>query len=162
MRSSTAPIRHRMTGTGGRRGASLALVAAGCCGCCLSLRRSVHPASTGQKTSSALQIAVLPAVAKCDHFCAIWHDACTEWGMKQPRRGSAMSSRLLRRKGFTGAGQREGTIGVREGDHGSGPGGEWSLSSHSPGQEPWSLGFEELARLRREAGDADGLDGELN
>ena len=112
--------------------------------------------------SSALQIAVIPAVAKCDHFCAIWHDACTEWGMKQPRRGSVMSSRLLRRKGFTGAGQREGTIGVREGDHGSGPAEGWSLSSHSPGQEPWSLGFEELARLRREAGDADGLDGELN
>jgi len=82
--------------------------------------------------------------------------------MKQPQRGSVMSSRLLRRKGFTGAGQWEGIVGVGEGNYGSGPAGEWSLSSHSPGQEPWSLGFEELARLRREAGDADGLDGELN
>jgi len=53
-------------------------------------------------------------------------------------------------------------VGVREGDHGSGPAGEWSLSSHSPGQEPWSVEFEELVRLRREAGDADGLDGELS
>ena len=81
--------------------------------------------------------------------------------MKQPRRGSVISSRLLRRKGFTGAGQWEGAIGVRERDYGSGPAEERSLSSHSPGQEPWSLGFEALARLRREAGDADGLDGEL-
>jgi hypothetical protein len=76
-------------------------------------------------------------------------------------RRSVMSSRLLRRKGFTGAGQSEGIVGVREGNHGRGPAGEWSLSSHSPGQEPWSVEFEELVRLRREAGDADGLDGEL-
>ncbi len=81
--------------------------------------------------------------------------------MKQPRRGSVMSSRLLRRKGFTGAGQLEEMVGVREGNYGRGLSEEWSLSSHSPGQEPWSLGFEELARLRREAGDVDGLDGEL-
>ena len=81
--------------------------------------------------------------------------------MKQTRRAAMMSSRLLRRKGFTGAGQWEGMIDVREGHHASGLAEEWSLSSHSSGQEPWSLGFEELARLRREAGDADGLDGEL-
>jgi len=72
-----------------------------------------------------------------------------------------MSSRLLRRKGFTAAGRWEGTTGFWQGDHGSEPAEEWSLSSHSPGQEPWFLRFEELARLRREAGDADGLDGEL-
>jgi hypothetical protein len=49
---------------------------------------------------------------------------------------------------------------AREGDHGSGPAEDWSLSSHSPGQEPWIVGLEELLRLRREAGD-DGLAGEL-
>ena len=81
--------------------------------------------------------------------------------MKRPQRGLVTSSRLLRRKGFTGAGQGEGITGVREGNHGSGPAGGWSLVSHSPGQEPWFPGFEELARLRREAGDADGLAGEL-
>jgi len=48
---------------------------------------------------------------------------------------------------------------VREGNHGSGPAEEWSLSSHSPGQEPWIVGLEELFRLQREAGD-DGLAGD--
>jgi len=81
--------------------------------------------------------------------------------MKQPRRGSAMSSRLLRRKWFTGAGQREAIAGVREGDHGSGAAAEWDLVSHSLGQEPWFRELEELVRLQREAGNADGLDGEL-
>ena len=100
-------------------------------------------------------------VAKHSHAGIVWHDTCSGYGLKQPRRESVMSSRLLRRKGFTGAGQWEGIVGVGEGNNGSGPAGEWSLSSHSPGQEPWSLGFEELARLRREAGNADGLDGEL-
>ena len=50
---------------------------------------------------------------------------------------------------------------VQEGGRGSGPAEEWSLSSHSPGQEPWVVGLEELVRLQREAGDADGLAGEL-
>jgi len=50
---------------------------------------------------------------------------------------------------------------VREGDHGSGPAQEWSLLSHSSGQEPWVLGLEELFRLQRAAGDADGPAGEL-
>jgi hypothetical protein len=101
------------------------------------------------------------AVAKHSHARISWHDTCRECGMKQPRRGSVMSSRLLRRKGFTAAGQLEGIVGVREGDHGSGPAEEWSLDTDSLGQEPSFLEFEELARLQREAGDADGLDGEL-
>ena len=50
---------------------------------------------------------------------------------------------------------------VREGDHGSGPLEEWSLVSHSPGQEPWIVGLEELVLLRHAAGDDDGLAGEL-
>ena len=108
-----------------------------------------------------MQHPVMLAVAKHSHARIVWHDTCGGCGMKQPRRELVTSSRLLRRKGFTGAGQSEGIVGVREGDHGRGPAGEWSLSSHSPGQEPWSVEFEELVRLRREAGDADGLDGEL-
>jgi hypothetical protein len=50
---------------------------------------------------------------------------------------------------------------VCEGEHGSGPEEEWSLTSHSPGQEPWVVGLEELLRLQRAAGDDDGLAGEL-
>jgi len=50
---------------------------------------------------------------------------------------------------------------VREGDYGSGPAKEWSLFSHSPGQEPMIVGLEELYRLRREAGNADGPAEEL-
>ena len=49
----------------------------------------------------------------------------------------------------------------REGDYGSGPAEEWSLTSHSPGQEPWILGLEEMVLLQRAAGDDDGLAGEL-
>ena len=43
----------------------------------------------------------------------------------------------------------------------SGSAQEWSLLSHSSGQEPWVLGLEELFRLQREAGDADGPAGDL-
>jgi hypothetical protein len=50
---------------------------------------------------------------------------------------------------------------VWEGDDDSAPAEEWDLVSHSPGQEPWILGLEELLRLQREAGDADGPAGEL-
>ena len=50
---------------------------------------------------------------------------------------------------------------AREGDHGSGTAQEWSLISHSSGQEPWVSGLEELLRLQREAGNADGPAGEL-
>jgi len=71
------------------------------------------------------------------------------------------SSKLLRRKGFTAAGRWEGTTEFWQSDYNGEPAEEWNLSSHSPGQEPWYLGFEELARLQREAGDADGLDDEL-
>jgi hypothetical protein len=49
---------------------------------------------------------------------------------------------------------------VWEGEHGHAPTGEWSLLSHSSGQEPWAVGLDELIRLQREAGDADGLVGE--
>ena len=45
--------------------------------------------------------------------------------------------------------------------HGREPDEKWSLFSHSPGQEPWIVGLEELTRLQRAAGDADGLAGEL-
>ena len=51
---------------------------------------------------------------------------------------------------------------VWEGAHGSGPDKEWSLTSHSPGQEPWIVRLEELLRLQRAAGDDDGLAGELS
>lgn len=72
-----------------------------------------------------------------------------------------MSFKLLRQNQSTGAAQPEGVMAVREGDHGSGPAKEWSLFSHSPGQEPRIVGLEELYRLRREAGNADGPAEEL-
>ena len=50
---------------------------------------------------------------------------------------------------------------VWEGAHGSRPDKEWSLTSHSPGQEPWMLGLEEMVLLQRAAGEDDGLAGEL-
>jgi len=46
-------------------------------------------------------------------------------------------------------------------DHGGMPAEEWSLNSHSPGQERWILKIEELVRLQYDAGDDDGLAGEL-
>jgi hypothetical protein len=108
-----------------------------------------------------LQHPLMLAVVRHSQAPDVWHNICRTSGMKQLRRGSVMSSRLLRRKGFTDAGQWERVVSVTEGHYGSGPAEDWSLSSHSPGQEPWSLKFEELVRLRREAGDADGIDGEL-
>jgi hypothetical protein len=57
--------------------------------------------------------------------------------------------------------QPEGLLTVREDDHDRGPKEEWSLTSHSPGQEPWIVGLEELLRLQRAAGEDDGLAGEL-
>ena len=50
---------------------------------------------------------------------------------------------------------------VWEGGIGSGPKGEWNLASHSSGQEPMVVGLDELDRLRREAGNADGAVDEL-
>ncbi|MBN2465699.1 hypothetical protein JXD38_08795 [candidate division WOR-3 bacterium] len=50
---------------------------------------------------------------------------------------------------------------IREGDLGNGPAETWSLLKHSPGQEPKTVGLEELYRLRREAGNADSLAEEL-
>jgi hypothetical protein len=47
------------------------------------------------------------------------------------------------------------------GGHGSRPEEEWSLTAHSPGQEPWVLKVEELVLLGRAAGDDDGMAGEL-
>jgi hypothetical protein len=55
----------------------------------------------------------------------------------------------------TGTGQREGLMAVLTGTHSKESTHEWSLLSHSSGQEPWILGLEELFRLQREAGDAD-------
>jgi hypothetical protein len=141
--------------------AFLSLIAVKCCDRCLIPRQSIHPVPAEPERNPALQHPVTLAVATRSHGLAAWHDTCTGCGMKQPRRESVMSSVLLRRKGFTGAGQWEGMVGVREGHHRSGPTGEWSLSSHSPGQEPQVVGLEDLLRLRREAGDAGGLDGEL-
>jgi len=46
-------------------------------------------------------------------------------------------------------------------DHGGMPAEEWSLTSHSPGQERWILKIEELVRLQYDAEDDDGLAGEL-
>lgn len=57
--------------------------------------------------------------------------------------------------------QPEGMMDVPEGDSGSGPAEEWSLLSHSPGQEPTVVGLEELYRLQRAAGNADGPAEEL-
>ena len=72
-----------------------------------------------------------------------------------------MTSRGLRRLiEPTYAGQSVGLVAAREGDYGSRPAQEWSLRRHSSGQEPWVLGLEELLRLQREAGNADGLAGE--
>ena len=80
--------------------------------------------------------------------------------MDTRRPGLVTSSRLRLRSQSSGAGQMEDGKAVRERDPSSGPVEEWSLSSHSPGQEPWIVGLEELFRLQREAGD-DGLAGEL-
>jgi hypothetical protein len=55
----------------------------------------------------------------------------------------------------------EGLLTVREDDQDRGPAEEWSLTSHSPGQEPWILGLEEMVLLQRAAGEDDGLAGEL-
>jgi len=77
------------------------------------------------------------------------------------RRGLVKSYGLLRQSQSSGAGEAEGAMAFWEGDHGSGLAEEWSLTSHSPGQEPWVVGLEELVRLQREAGDADGPAGEL-
>ncbi len=128
---------------------------------CLILRQSSPCLQSGQERGPTLQHPVMQAVARRSHAPIAWHDMCTRCGMRQPRPELMPSSRLLWRKGFTGSGQRERIVGIRQGDHGSGSAEEWSLASHSRGQEPWSLGFKELVRLQREAGDADGLDGEL-
>ena len=50
---------------------------------------------------------------------------------------------------------------ARESDYGVWQAEEWSLTSHSPGQEPWIVGLAELDRLKHAAGDDDGLTGEL-
>ncbi len=50
---------------------------------------------------------------------------------------------------------------IWEGDLGNGPAETWSLLRHSPGQEPKTVGLEELYRLRREAGNADNWADEL-
>jgi|GEM_PF-1444423 hypothetical protein len=50
---------------------------------------------------------------------------------------------------------------VRDGGSGDRPMEEWSLTSHSSGQEPWILKLEELMRLQYDAGDDDGMAGEL-
>ena len=57
--------------------------------------------------------------------------------------------------------QPDGVMAGREGNHGSGPAEKWSLSLHSPGQEPWIMGLEELILLQRADGNDDGLAGEL-
>jgi hypothetical protein len=62
---------------------------------------------------------------------------------------------------FAGAAQDIGH-GVRSrNDRGNGVEVEWSLTAHSPGQEPWILSLEESILLSRAAGDDDGLTGEL-
>jgi len=76
-------------------------------------------------------------------------------------KGLVMSYGFLRRNQPTVVGTIGGTMAVWEGDHGNAPAEEWSLLTHSPGQEPWVVGLEELLRLQREAGDADGLAGEV-
>ena len=50
---------------------------------------------------------------------------------------------------------------LRMGDCGGGTLEEWSLTAHSPGQERWVPGVEELLRLNYEAIDDDVLAGEL-
>jgi hypothetical protein len=76
------------------------------------------------------------------------------------RPGLVTSSMLRRHIQSSGARQTEDGMAALEGDPGRGPAEKWSLSSHSPGQEPWIVGLEELFRLQREAGD-DGLAGEF-
>ena len=62
---------------------------------------------------------------------------------------------------FAGTAQDAGN-GVRsEKDRGSGLEEKWSLTAHSPGQEPWILSLEQSVLLSRAAGDDDGLAGEL-
>lgn len=68
---------------------------------------------------------------------------------------------LPRQNQSNNAGTTGGIMAVPEGDHGGGPAEEWSLSSHSPGQEPWILGLEELLRLQRATRNDDGLTSEL-
>ena len=92
----------------------------------------------------------------------IWHDKCMmSCGMNSRRWWQVTFLGSRREKPSTGAGQPDDVISVRGGASGSGPAREWSLLSHSSGQEPWVLGLEQLFRLQREAGDADGPAGEL-
>ena len=81
--------------------------------------------------------------------------------MNRLRRESMTSSKMLRRKEFATAGRWEGTTEFWQNGYDGEPAEEWSLSLHSPGQEPRCRRFEELARLQREAGDADSLYEEL-
>ena len=78
--------------------------------------------------------------------------------MNRLQRELVTSTKMRQRKGFAAAGRREGTPEFWQSDCDDEPVEEWNLSSHSPGQEPSYLGFEELARLQREAGDADRID----
>ena len=67
-----------------------------------------------------------------------------------------LGRKAVRRRGAT-----EGMMSAPEGDRGSGPEEEWSLTAHSPGQELWILRLEESVLLGQAAGDDDGLAGEL-
>ena len=69
-----------------------------------------------------------------------------------------MSARRLEQHQFVLLARLEGGTTAQVNCLGNEPLDGWSLSSHSPGQEPWVLGLEELYRLQREAGNADSLD----
>jgi hypothetical protein len=81
--------------------------------------------------------------------------------MNRLRQELVTSSKTLRRNGIAAARRWEATTEFWQNDYDGEPAEEWSLSLHSPGQEPRCLRFEELARLQREAGDADSLYEEL-
>jgi len=60
-----------------------------------------------------------------------------------------------------GAAGDGGMVSAREVDRSPGLEEDWSLTSLSPGQEPWIMRLEESILLGRAAGDDDGLAGEL-
>jgi hypothetical protein len=130
-----------VTVTAGKYASSLLPIDGKCCGYCLILRQSFHPSSAGSGRGSLPQHPVIVAVAGHSYVGIAWHGMCIK--------GRGMDT------------QPEGMMSVREDGHASGQADEWSLSSHSPGQEPWIVGLEKLVLLQRADGNDDGLAGEL-
>jgi hypothetical protein len=135
---------------------------AGAAYCCSFLRQSVPCQQHGQGSNPVLQDPVLLALAENCRARNVWHDMCTEGCCMNTIPRWLLTLRGLRRRMQpTGTQQPESVMIALASTPGRASTHEWSLHSHSPGQEPWVLGLQELFRLQREAGDADGPVGEL-